>query len=50
MTATSLDNSAHWHTLSEDELFAKFKTTRDGLSAAEVTQRLAEHGANGSGG
>lgn len=46
MTASSLDDFAHWHILSEDELFAKLKATRDGLSAAEATQRLGEHGAN----
>ena len=46
MTASSLDNSAHWHILPEDEVFEKLQTSHAGLSAAEAAQRLAAQGAN----
>ena len=46
MTASSLDDSAHWHILPENEVFEKLQTSPEGLSAAEAAQRLAEQGAN----
>ncbi len=34
------------HVLGEEQIFAAYATTKDGLSEAEAAQRLAEHGAN----
>ena len=35
-----------WHTLSSETAFAHLKSTPTGLTGAEATQRLAEHGPN----
>ncbi len=35
-----------WHTLPSETVFAHLKSTPTGLTGAEATQRLAEHGPN----
>lgn len=37
---------AHWHTLSQDEVFSKLNASEGGLTSAEAASRLKQHGRN----
>lgn len=46
MASPNSSQSVAWHALSPQEVVARNHSRRDGLSAAEAQQRLAEHGPN----
>jgi Ca2+-transporting ATPase len=41
-----MNSQPTWHSLSTEQVFAKLQSAPAGLSSAEATRRLAEHGPN----